>query len=244
MTTADPILSRIQKLLALATSDNVHESAQAAAAAQRLMLQHGIDSADLAPPSVQEIILDHDLANDTWFQILAKHVGESCFCRTYGKTVHVPGRVNRRTVTVMLGRANDVAVASVLLAWLAGEVNRLADKDWVREERGGSYGYGKPVHGKTWKNSFRQGAVKTLGERLQTSRKTDVAAQSSTALVKLETYATAAKEAITKHLGEQGVKLRSSATRNRVDRDGFGAGVVAGAGINLTAPTRALGSGK
>jgi len=244
MTTVDPILSRIQKLLALATSDNVHESAQAAAAAQRLMLQHGIDSADLAPPSVQEIILDHDLANDTWFQILAKHVGESCFCRTYGKTVHVPGRVNRRTVTVMLGRANDVAVASVLLAWLAGEVNRLADKDWVREERGGSYGYGKPVHGKTWKNSFRQGAVKTLGERLQTSRKTDVAAQSSTALVKLETYATAAKEAITKHLGEQGVKLRSSATRNRVDRDGFGAGVVAGAGINLTAPTRALGSGK
>jgi len=244
MTTADPILSRIQKLLALATSDNVHESAQAAAAAQRLMLQHGIDSADLAPPSVQEIILDHDLANDTWFPILAKHVGESCFCRTYSKTVHVPGRVNRRTVTVMLGRANDVAVASVLLAWLAGEVNRLADKDWVREERGGSYGYGKPVHGKTWKNSFRQGAVKTLGERLQTSRKTDVAAQSSTALVKLETYATAAKEAITKHLGEQGVKLRSSATRNRVDRDGFGAGVVAGAGINLTAPTRALGSGK
>jgi len=244
MTTADPILSRIQKLLALATSDNVHESAQAAAAAQRLMLQHGIDSADLAPPSVQEITFDHDLANDTWFQILAKHVGESCFCRTYGKTVHVPGRINRRTVTVMLGRANDVAVASVLLAWLAGEVNRLADKDWVREERGGSYGYGKPVHGKTWKNSFRQGAVKTLGERLQTSRKTDVAAQSSTALVKLETYATAAKEAITKHLGEQGVKLRSSATRTNVDRDGYGAGVVAGAGINLNAPTRALGSGK
>ena len=240
MTVADPILSRIQKLLALATSDNVHESAQAAAAAQRLMLQHGIDSADLAPPSVQEITIDHDLANDTWFQILAKHVGESCFCRTYGKTVHVPGRVNRRTVTVMLGRANDVAVASVLLAWLAGEVNRLADKGWVLEERG----YGKPVHGKTWKNSFRQGAVKTLGERLQTARKTDVAAQSSTALVKLETYATAAEEAITKHLGEQGVKLRSSATRTNVDRDGYGAGVVAGAGINLNAPTRALGSGK
>jgi hypothetical protein len=131
----DPILSRIQKLLALATSDNVHESAQAAAAAQRLMLQHGIDSADLALPSVQEIILDHDLANDTWFQVLSKHVGESCFCRTYGETVHVPGRVNRRTVTVMLGRTNDVAVASVLLAWLAGEVNRLADKGWVWEER-------------------------------------------------------------------------------------------------------------
>lgn len=240
MTTADPILSRIQKLLALATSDNVHESAQAAAAAQRLMLQHGIDSADLAPPSVQEIILDHDLANDTWFQILAKHVGESCFCRTYGKTVHVPGRINRRTVTVMLGRANDVAVASALLAWLAGEVNRLADKDWEIE---GQRAPGR-VHGKTWKNSFRQGAVKTLGERLQTSRKTDVAAQTSTALVKLETYATAAKEAITKHLGEQGVKLRSSATKNRVDRDGYGAGVVAGAGINLNAPTRALGSGK
>lgn len=236
----DPILSRIQKLLALATSDNVHESAQAAAAAQRLMLQHGIDSADLAPPSVQEITLDHDLANDTWFQILAKHVGESCFCRTYGKTVYVPGRTNRRTVTVMLGRSNDVAVANVLLAWLAGEVNRLADKGWQIE----SYHKHGVVHGKTWKNSFRQGAVKTLGERLQTSRKTDVAAQSSTALVKLETYATAAKEAITKHLGEQGVKLRSSATRNRVDRDGYGAGVVAGAGINLNAPTRALGSGK
>jgi len=242
MTTADPILSRIQKLLALATSDNVHESAQAAAAAQRLMLQHGIDSADLAPPSVQEITFDHDLANDTWFQILAKHVGESCFCRTYGKTVHVPGRINRRTVTVMLGRANDVAVASVLLAWLAGEVNRLADKGW---HSGAPTPKGtNPVHGKTWKNSFRQGAVKTLGERLQTSRKTDVAAQSSTALVKLETYATAAKEAITKHLGEQGVKLRSSATRTNIDRDGYGAGVVAGAGINLTAPTRALGSGK
>lgn len=240
MTTADPILSRIQKLLALATSDNVHESAQAAAAAQRLMLQHGIDSADLAPPSVQEIILDHDLANDIWFQILAKHVGESCFCRTYGKTVHVPGRINRRTVTVMLGRANDVAVASVLLAWLAGEVNRLADKDWEIE----SYTKHGVVHGKTWKNSFRQGAVKTLGERLQTARKTDVAAQTSTALVKLETYATAAKEAITKHLGDQGVKLRSSATRTNVDRDGYGAGVVAGAGINLNAPTRALGSGK
>ena len=242
MTTTDPILSRIQKLLALATSDNVHESAQAAAAAQRLMLQHGIDSADLAPPSVQEITLDHDLANDTWFQILAKHVGESCFCRTYGKTVHVPGRVNRRTVTVMLGRANDVAVASVLLAWLAGEVNRLADKGW---HSGAPTPKGtNPVHGKTWKNSFRRGAVKTLGERLQTSRKTDVAAQSSTALVKLETYATAVKEAITKHLGEQGVKLRSSATRTNIDRDGYGAGVVAGAGINLTAPTRALGSGK
>ena len=67
MTVADPILSRIQSYSPWPLPITCTSLLKTAAAAQRLMLQHGIDSADLAPPSVQEITIDHDLANDTWF---------------------------------------------------------------------------------------------------------------------------------------------------------------------------------
>jgi len=43
----DKVINKIQKLLALATSDNVNEAAVTAARAQELMTKHQLEMADL-----------------------------------------------------------------------------------------------------------------------------------------------------------------------------------------------------
>ena len=63
MTATPEMISKIRKLLALATSSNEHEAANAANAARKLMLKHGLEMGDL----------EH---KDEKFQIFHRFMGE------------------------------------------------------------------------------------------------------------------------------------------------------------------------
>jgi hypothetical protein len=222
------IADRIKKLLELSKSDNVHEAGLAAAEAQRLMLKHGIESADLtAPPEVESIKIDRAESRATWFRVLAKPVMDVCFCDGYA----TPG-ADRIT---MLGRANDVRAAAILLDWLGQEILRLCEIEWqaaVTNE-----------HGRTWKNAFRIAAAAELGKRLKASREKSMleeAAGSSTAMIRVETYAMQAKQAISKWKADAGVKTTKGQTSYRTNDSAAEAGRRAAGSVNLSPPTRAL----
>ena len=88
------IIERVRKLLALADSDNVHEAANDAAQAQKLMAKHAIESvmldihADETGDEDEPIESDTLIAMDggriaTWKLNLTRHVTNANGCRYY-----------------------------------------------------------------------------------------------------------------------------------------------------------------
>jgi len=236
-------LDKVKRLLALAQSNNPHEAAAAAAEAQRLMMKHGIEMAELnAPQSVDRLIVDTGNMN-VWYRVLAKHVAGATFCTIYALSGAGPGKSTGQVA--ICGYKDDVAVASVLLAWLAQEVNRLCDLEWAPLRSSG-------LSANAWKKSFRLGAVHTIGQRLamenqkqrailaETTAPTSNWNTSSCALTRLDTYSNDAALAVKKFLSAEGTRLSSSRAAGPKHGDAFAQGREAGHRVGLTPPKRAL----
>lgn len=109
---AQKIADRIKKLLALATSANPHEAAQAAAEAQRLMVEHDLSEACLEEgpgPVVEYVVQESDGSSRAcmWRASLADKLGEamgvkvlytvgSSRLRSFGRSADVAARAGRR----------------------------------------------------------------------------------------------------------------------------------------------------
>jgi len=232
-------LDKVKRLLALAQSNNPHEAAMAAAEAQRLMMKHGIEMAELnAPQSVDRLVVDTGSMN-VWYRVLAKHVAGATFCTIYALSGAGPGKSTGQVA--ICGYKDDVAVASVLLAWLAQEVNRLCDLEWAPLRSSG-------LSANAWKKSFRLGAVHTIGQRLAMENQKQRAELSSgtvasSALVRLDTYSNDAALAVKKFLSAEGTRLSSSRAAGPKHGDAFAQGREAGHRVGLTPPKRALTGG-
>ena len=136
------------------------------------------------------------------------------------------------------GYASDIAACSLLLAWLAGEINRLCDQQWEPLRSSG-------LSANAWKKSFRLGACVTIGQRLAADREQfkgelATANSGSTALVRLETYEKQSQLAVRNFLAAEGTRLCNSRVAGPKDGDGFARGREAGTRINLNPPKRAL----
>ena len=229
-------LDKVKRLLALAQSNNPHEAAAAAAEAQRLMMKHGIEMAELnAPQSVDRLIVNTGNMN-VWYCVLAKHVAGATFCTIYGLAGAGPGKSAGQVA--ICGYKDDVAVASVLLVWLAQEVNRLCDLEWAPLRSSG-------LSANAWKKSFRLGAVHTIGQRLAIENQKQRAEFSSgtiasSALVRLDTYSNDAALAVKRFLSAEGTRLSSSKVAGPRHGDAFAQGREAGHRVGLTPPKRAL----
>ncbi len=236
----DKLLKRIKNLLSLASSNNEHEAASAAAEAQRLMLEHGIETAQLstadAPKAADRQSVDTGSMN-VWVGVLAHHVAKATFCTVYRETGAGAGKSTNRLS--ICGFPGDIAACSLLLAWLTAEVNKFCEKEWLTQKASG-------VSANAWKKSFRLGACATIGQRLSADRETAkrelqaASGTTGTALVHLFTYEKQSEQAVSTFLASSGVHLKKGNKTSVKDVDAYSRGREAGKQINLNAPKRAL----
>lgn len=162
------VIEKVQKLRKLARSTNEHEAAAAAAAADRLIQEHGLVEAQLqAEGKVEAEPVTEDQEGltvwrgraPTWQRQLASGFTRHYDCAAYlawdYRNRAPDGRPGMRHNLV--GRASDVAAVKYMFGWLSVEIERLA------QERKGN--------GRSWLDSFRRGAVQGVLNKLYESKK-------------------------------------------------------------------------
>lgn len=172
----DRVIERIQKLLALSTSQNPHEAALAAAKAQHLLFKHNLSlvlvEAGMTGSNRSKYVSDRfDIGGwMSWRRALLAAVAQNNFCR---------GVSYRGTREVgIVGEPHNVAVVKYLYTFLVREITRLADVAAGQPPDRG------PESPRAWKRSFYQGAVLTIAQRLAAQRRHNAEADPlSTALV-------------------------------------------------------------
>ena len=181
------ILDRVKKLLALSTSSNVNEAANAAAAAQKLMLEHRLTEADVSDTQegqMFELSMGAAGFSMRWKFVLVTAVARSFFCEAVGL------RVGQRRKVRIVGRKEDVEIAAHVFRHLHSEINRLAKIeieaiDW--DEGVCSYGLGMAFgiehDPKQYLESFRRGAVAAVIAKFRTGEEDFVASDSSALVV-------------------------------------------------------------
>jgi len=187
------IVDRVRKLLELSRSPNLNEAAAAAEAAQRLMQEHKLSEVDVTSSAadgseITSIPVGSSGYMASWKFALASDVARSFFCEAVGL------RAGRRRKVRIVGRDDDARAAAATLAFLAREIERLADEGWRRARDGeegaldllASY-FGPDVaaglapDSRSWKDAFRKGAATGAGEKLK-ARHRDFTASSERAL--------------------------------------------------------------
>jgi hypothetical protein len=175
------LIAKIKKLRALATSTNVNEAANAAAAAERLIAEHQLSEADLATETVApgeaceaftDPLFSHDGERRTYWKEwlaagLARLYGVVLDCtwvKVQAKLPYYPytGTASRVGFTA-IGTKSDVELLRYQYAYLSSEIERLAQAFLD----GNSFARGEA---KTAGNSFRVGAVEGVIAAMREAR--------------------------------------------------------------------------
>ena len=117
------ILDRIKKLLALSTSSNVNEAATAAAAVQKLMMEHRLTEADVSDTQAGqmfELSMGAVGFDSRWKFVLVTTVARTFFCEAVGL------RVGRRRKVRIVDLREDAVIAARVFRYLHSEIDRLA----------------------------------------------------------------------------------------------------------------------
>ncbi|HEY4001050.1 MAG TPA: DUF2786 domain-containing protein [Candidatus Xenobia bacterium] len=236
----EKVLDKVRKLMAKAADPcNVHEAAASAEAAQRLMLLHKIEEAEIGcEPQDEDPITDIDLLADsqqkaptTWQRILLNAVSYSCSC----KLVVIPGGNGRKGRLRVFGRGSDLDAVRYLYQALTRQINDLCEM-WANSQ---SY-----YVERSDRNGFRYGAACTIQGRLNSARhsqeKEFARDRGTTALVPLRL----AEEDVAAHIREQVGRTTAHYHQAPSSRYGYEAGKVAGLHIHLGAASGALGPGQ
>lgn len=247
-TSANPalaaVLDKVQKLLKLSQSPNVHEAALALAKAQKLMLEHQIDmeAVRLQNKAPEEPIVGTDRFSPTmgapgrlesWRKFLANVVAKHCGVALFTRRVS-----HRDNVFSLVGRTSDIQAAQYLYELLASETDRLV----AAQPKG---------QGRAWFLTFRTGCVAAYAKTLQDMRNSlreDIeraAASSSTALVRLNALdmldrrAKEAKEAL-----DAAIETRPApASRASFSASAYLAGRDAGATVQINGAKGSMATG-
>lgn len=167
------IVDRIRKLLALATSDNVNEAANAAARAQELMKEHQIEMADISVQTgkempredVKEEVLEGTGSRSKALKWRVQLAGT--LARAFNGRIFFYSGTDK---IVIIARPSDAQTVRYLLGYLGMEIERLCTKEWaalIGEYKSGEYQGLQPPRATAWKNSFRDGAVHAITAKLQ-----------------------------------------------------------------------------
>lgn len=154
----DQALDRVRKLLALATSPNVHEAASAAAQAQALIARHRLEDLLAAEGSVahdpdpivdaRDTPLDVARRQRPWKVALAAALAEANGCLVY--TLETADG----EALVLVGRGRDRAAVGALWPWLVKQI------EWLSATQGMG-------RARRWHEAFRVGAVDAIAARLR-----------------------------------------------------------------------------
>lgn len=219
----DPaVLDRVRKLLALATSSNVHEAAAAVSRAHTLIAQHRLqgwlDAEQAADDDPDPIVAatDEPLAVGRrirrWRVVLAGVLADANGCVVYTRPVGPEDHL------VLVGRSRDRAAVHTLFEWLD---TRLA---WLSATHGAG-------RSKKWHEAFRIGAVDAIAERLKSTDDAMRSALETTALARMDPAEAAHRAALERFVAER-LKLGKGRTL-RVDNRAWLAGRAASLEIGL-----------
>jgi hypothetical protein len=154
------VIDKVQKLLRLSRSSNVHEAAAAAAAADRLIQEHGLQEAQLeadgAAPAETAAEDDSPLTSwtrlPTWKKLLTSGLVRHYACAGFLTW----GLGPQAYVYKVIGRPSDVANVRYMLGWLTVEIERLASLN--------------KGQGKAYLDSYKRGAVNGVLGKLTESK--------------------------------------------------------------------------
>lgn len=166
-TTLDRVLERVEKLLALSTSSNPNEAALAAAKAQDLLFKYNLQVHQLrgAERGTEFRNMGLEIGPATWKKRLVGAVARTNFCRCI--------IINGTDDVELVGEMHNIVIVSRIYGYLVDEIERLVERAWRAEPRAGR-------SARTWKDSFRHGAVDTVARRLKEQREASVTADEAT----------------------------------------------------------------
>ncbi len=219
------IIDKINKLRQLSTSNNIHEAAAAAAAANKLIDQYRLSEADLeltSQKSEEEIEEDSEIAYETgkiteWKRLLLTYISNHYGCYLYNNIDRTTGR--KVSKYKLIGRRSDIAITKYMFNWLLLECSRLS----LQEAKG---------KGRVYVASYCLGFTHGVNKQLQSSRQ-EITTTASNALVKLNNRRTEAELFAFKNIsGLKSIRASSSASLNHA---GYFAGNEKGKNIHLGA---------
>lgn len=171
--TDNVILGRIRKLMNLSKSDNVNEAATAAERARELMTQYKIEAADLELTTGEkreyEAVTDTTLEGNyqrgrhkRWRLDLAVRLSNAFGCKMY----YTPGTTHMGVV----GQPSSIQTVQYLLQYFGLEMTRLCKQEWETTKAAVEREGGVMPRPSIWKNSFMDGAVHAIGQKLDEQR--------------------------------------------------------------------------
>lgn len=218
--TANPIIEKIKKLLALADNSGATEGERdnALRMAHGLLAKHNLDMAEVIASQQCEGREKH--MNETWgmlwCRVLSLHVSKLFFCRYY-----YGAKVNgTRSQHFFVGKASNVVTAALMADYLIHSIL-------------------KECRSRGWHNlspqtrSFATGAARIIGERVTALMQNPEGEATGTGLMVQSLYKTEA-EANAAFLRESGTKLTTKTTRTSgLDNRAYAAGQDYGSSVGL-----------
>ncbi len=167
------IVDRIRKLVELSKSNNsAEEAASAAAMASDLMFKYQIGEADLqtSDKREQEQLVEESIGQekkrqrDVWKACLAHAVAKGFGCEMYNSRDE-----KGNPKFQIFGVKSVVQTVSYVYGYLALEIERLCTAAW-KTHGGKEDSFNARAKARTWKNSFRMGAMNAIRVRLEKQR--------------------------------------------------------------------------
>lgn len=228
------IIEKIQKLLALGQSPNENEAKLAVSRAQELLLKYNLKMSEITNDGgetpVEEQVIDKMGHIANWKLNLLEHISKHNFCTVLLRTETRGSNVRY----CLIGKAFNIDIVNSMYKYLIDAIERLARSEVSKEEVYEAYGRFTPRA----RNSFKLGAAKRIGERLEEIRLmednegVDMNGDGHcTALVvrNLREHELALNEAYLNRLQDRSQKM----TRSVFNPDFFGMGYDAGNKIGL-----------
>lgn len=239
-TKIEKVMDRIKKLLAMATSSNPHEAANAAAKAAALMAEYELEEADLRVESGEANVDPVEAAmwdgfssqrTSTWRGYLIVGILKAFGCHGYWNPVY--DNVTRKRITSfrVIGRKTNVQTSNYMYLYLEEELLSLCDKAWGDLPASQAC----MVHGKRWRNSFLVGAALEVQRRLfeQWRQTNDYYKQSNEkAMVLVRQDQSEVDAFYAKVKSELNLKAKST-SNTRVNHDAYSQGKEAGSRVSL-----------
>lgn len=213
------LVERVQKLLALASSPNIHEAAAAAKRAQAMIEEHRLEALldqeaqdEEAITEGRESPLEESRRLRRWKVLLASALGENNGCIAYTT------RRGGLTSLLLAGRDVDRAAVLAMWSWLVARI------EWASATEGAG-------QSRRWHDGFRVGAAEVVATRLAEAGRETRADLSPTALVRVEPLLAARAAAVESYVTER-LRLKKG-RRLLVDAEAYKRGREAGATLPL-----------
>ena len=220
----EDIVNLIKKCLALSSSPNEHEATLAMEKAQQLLLKYNLEMRDIDlkaehfTPELVNLPVNFPSKLPNWKLLLIHQVAKNNFCKVVlaGTRIHI------------LGRGFNVVAVMEMSVWVSGQVEVLAftnttvypGRDKIR-----------------YRNSFLMGIVHRLGERLKELQTQEVAQDSNTKALVVDS-----RKALEDFAHTQFGHLRPTNMSSGSSTLGYNDGVRAGNDISLVRPANHVGT--